>query len=190
MAASKVHHCISQEMVSQGIEEPPAAKCRCKKYIGLTVATQMVKNGEARWVVTKRTRGVEEERCRLCNGNLDVKNCALCADSRKVMTHAVIEDYGEDIVLVSRAAVDKAEKKYRPALAMKTPRVATIEEEHIELAYVYEVKEAQERIEEYGRLILDARMFVGKDRVPVITTEPDDDPETGQGREYDYGRAI
>jgi hypothetical protein len=150
----------------------------------------MVKNGEARWIVLGRTQGEIDAVCPLCSADPEVKNCANCRGSGKVRVTDIVEEYGEDIVLVSRAAVDKKERKYRPALAMKTPRVATIEEEHIELAYVYGVKEAQERIEEYGRLILDARMYIGKDRIPVIKVEPPDDPETGTGRRYDYGRTI
>jgi hypothetical protein len=150
----------------------------------------MVKNGEARWIVLGRTQGEIDAVCPLCLADSEVKNCANCRGSGKVRATDIVEEYGEDIVLVSRAAVDKKERKYRPALAMKTPRVATIEEEHIELAYVYGVKEAQERIEEYGRLILDARMYIGKDRIPVIKVEPPDDPKTGTGRRYDYGRTI
>jgi hypothetical protein len=73
---------------------------------------------------------------------------------------------------------------------MKTPRVATIESEHIERAYVEGVKEAAERIEEYGMLILDARTYVGPNRIPAIKPEPPDDPKTGTGRRYDFGRAI
>lgn len=190
MSISKIHHCIGEEYVSQGIAEPPAAKCRCKKYIGLSAATAMVKNGEARWIVTKRTQGVMNDTCHLCHGDPEMKNCANCGGQGTVIVAAVIEEYGDDIVLVSRLAVDKKERKYRPALAMKTPRVATIEENHIYLAFIEGVKEAQIRIEEYGRLILDARMFIGKDRIPCIKSEPLDDPKKGTGRKYDYGRTI
>jgi len=79
-------------------------------------------------------------------------------------------------------------------LAMKTPRVATIESEHIDLAYCGDndakSQAARDRIEEYGRLILDARMYVGKDRIPCIVEEPKDDKKTFTGPTYDYGRAI
>ena len=68
---------------------------------------------------------------------------------------------------------------------MKTPRVATIESEHIELAYVDGNKEAQERIEEYGRLILDARAFVGPNRLPAIKSEPKDNASRSEGRTFD-----
>jgi len=39
-------------------------------------------------------------------------------------------------------------------------------------------------------LVLDARTYVGKNRVMVIGVEPENNPKTGEGRDYDYGRAI
>lgn len=191
MGVSKVHHCISQEYVAQGIEEPPAVKCRCRKELPLSTATKMVKNGEARWVVTKRTKSPGVEPCSLCHGDPEIKKCANCHGTGVQTCTKVYEEYANDIVLVSRASVDKSEKKYRPALALKTPRVATIEEEHIELAYVDGLPEAAARIEEYGRLILEARMWVGPkwNGIPAIVPEPEDNPETGEGRNEDWGRA-
>jgi hypothetical protein len=207
MGLSRVHHCISQEMVAQGLEEPPAKKCNCRKFIAYKQADEMVKKGEARWVVTARERGTQEKICPLCHGDEDVKNCAGCNGNGKHTVAAVWDTYNNDIVLVSRAAVDLKEKKYRPALAMKTPRVATIESEHIERAYVDGNRAAQARIEEYGYLILEARAFVGPaeckhsvetkctrcgilGKIPAIKSEPADDVKTGEGRKYDWGRAI
>jgi hypothetical protein len=190
MSVSRVHHCISQEMVSQGLEEPPAKKCTCRKFIPYKKADEMVKKGEARWVVTSRERGTREETCALCGGNTEIKNCASCRGTGKHIVAAVWDTYNYDIVLVSQASADLKEKKYRPALAMKTPRVATIESEHIERAYVEGVPEAAERIEEYGRLILDARAFVGPSRIPAIGVEPENNAKKAEGRDYDYGRAI
>jgi hypothetical protein len=190
MSVSRVHHCISQEYVSQGIEEPPAKKCRCRKFIPYKAADDLVKKGSARWIVTARERGEDKQTCPLCHGDENIKNCANCRGSGTIIVAAVWDTYNNDIVLVSQAAHDKKEKKYRPALAMKTPRVATIEEEHIELAYILGNKEAAERIEEYGRLILDARAFIGLNRLPAIKPEPLDNPATGEGRNCDYGRTI
>jgi hypothetical protein len=190
MRESRIHHCISQEMVSQGLEEPPAKKCKCRKFIPYKKADQMVKAGEARWVVTARECGTREVICSLCKGEETVKNCAQCAGSGKQTEAAVWDTYNYDIVLVSQASADLKEKKYRPALAMKTPRVATIEEEHIHRAYLDGNKDAAARIEEYGMLILDARAFIGKNRIPAIGIEPADNPKTGEGRNYDYGRTI
>ncbi len=190
MSVSRIHHCISQEMVAQALEEPPAKKCTCRKFISYKKADDMVKKGEARWCVVKRERGVRAATCTLCGGAPEVKNCARCAGKGAITVPAVWDTYTFDIVLVSQASADLKEKKYRPALAMKTPRVATIESEHIERAYVEGVKEAAERIEEYGRLILDARAFVGPNRIPAIGVEPEDNPKTGEGRNCDYGRTI
>lgn len=190
MAVSKIHYCKSQEYVAQRIDDPPAAKCRCKKYIGSDKAKKMVDEGAAKFIVLSRSQAPVDVPCPLCQADSEVKNCANCRGTGKVSINNISEVVGDDIVLVSRHAIDKKERKYRPALAMKTPRVATIESEHIELAYVDNVKEAQERIEEYGRLILDARMFVGKDRIPCIVAEPKDDKKAFTGPTYDYGRAI
>lgn len=190
MRESRVHHCISQEMVAQGLEEPPAKKCKCRKFIPYKKADGLVKAGSARWIVTARERGTREEACPLCNGEKEVKNCAACNGLGKQTTAAVWDTYNYDIVLVSQASADLKEKKYRPALAMKTPRVATIESEHIERAFVEGNKDAQDRIEEYGMLILDARTYIGKDRIFAIGVEPLDDPKTGTGRNYDFGRTI
>lgn len=190
MSVSRQHHCISQELVSQGLEEPPAKKCKCRKFISYKKADAMVKAGQARWTVTARERGTQEVICPMCGGSKDVKNCANCGGSGKLLEAAEWDTYNNDIVLVSQASADKKEKKYRPALALKTPRVATIESEHIERAYVEGVKDAQDRIEEYGMLILEARAFVGPNKIPIIIAEPADDPKTGTGRNCDYGRAI
>jgi len=190
MSISKVHSCVSQEMVAQGLEEPPAKKCNCRKRISYKKADVMVKNGEARWCVTKRERGTRSITCSLCGGDPEVKNCAQCEGRGAVIVPAVWDTYNFNIVLVSQASADLKEKKYRPALAMKTPRVATIESEHIERAYVEGVKAAADRIEEYGYLILEARAFIGPNKLPAIGVEPENDPKKGVGRDYDFGRAI
>jgi hypothetical protein len=210
MSTVRQHSCIGRELVAQGIEDPPAAKCRCRQSISKEKAKKKVDEGEARFVVLSRKYEQVEVPCPLCHADPEFKNCPNCNGTGRVEIDNVREQLGDDIVLVSRAAKDKKERKYRPALAMKTPRVATIESEHCELAYSGSVetktvngkkvrvwvnleakaKAAQDRIEEYGRLILDARMFVGKDRIPAIGVEPEDDPKKGTGRDCDYGRAI
>jgi hypothetical protein len=202
MSVSRLHYCIDQIRIAERTLEPPAAKCLCKKYIPLSQATEMVRRGEASWVVIKRSQEAVEAVCSLCHGDPEVKNCANCGGKGKVSGTAVIEDYGNDLVLISTPPADKREKKRSSALAKRTPRVATIESEHLERAYSGSLtkdkprqwrgqgQEARDRIEEYGRLILDARMFVGKARIPAIVAEPEDDQSKGQGRRFDYGRAI
>lgn len=194
MSESRLHHCVEQIKVAEERMEPPARKCRCKKKVSLKKATEMVKNGEASFIVINRIREAIEEVCHLCQGDPEFKNCANCHGTGKELGSIVREDYGNDIVLVSRPPADRQEKKRSSALAAKTPRVATIEAKHIFLAYCGDndakAKAARDRIEEYGRLILDARMFIGKDRIPVIVEEPKDDKKTFTGPTFDYGRAV
>lgn len=190
MSVAKQHYCPGQISIAIGDSEPPAPKCRCRKYISIEAARKMVENEEASWVIVERVQKDIEMPCSLCHGDPEVKNCANCRSKGKETKMVLIPRYGNDIVLVSRRPADKKEKKRSSSLAKKTPRVATIEEEHIELAYVEGVKEAAERIEEYGRLILDARMFVGPKRIPAIGVEPENNQKRGEGRRYDYGRTI
>jgi hypothetical protein len=199
--------------------EPPKGKCRCRKFIPTSEATAKVAAGEATWVVLRRNV-VTEDVCSMCSGDPEVKNCANCKGTGKETINGVTEEYGTDIVLVSRPQIDEKKKKNRTMRleggtpqkkpAIQTPRTPTIESEHIEKAYSDSLitefvngmkirywgnrdkaaQVARERIEEYGELIQDARMFQGKNRIPTITTEPANNPHTGEGRDYDYGRAI
>lgn len=199
--------------------EPPKGKCRCRKFISTAEATQKVASGEATWVVLRR-RVVTTKVCRLCQADPEVKNCANCGGTGRQGTNSVIEESGIDIVLVSRPQIDEKRRKNEPMSvegatprkfpAIQTPRTPTIESEHIEKAYSdslitdrvngmsirYWAQNnkaalvARERIEEYGRLIQDARNFQGKDRIPTIKPEPGDNPARGEGRNFDYGRAI
>ncbi len=184
MGVSKVHSCAQQVKVAEGSVEPPGRKCRCRKYIGIAKATQMVKNGEASWIVIGRRWGPMNVPCHLCNGNPEVQNCACCKGKGTEVTTIDIEDYGNDIVLVSRHPADKKERKRSSALAQKTPRVATIEAKHIFRAYVENVRPAQQRIEEYGRQVHENLSSL------IVGFEPADNPKTGEGRRYDYGRTI
>lgn len=181
----RLHHCNSQEMVAQGLEEPPALKCTCRKFIPFKEADELVKKGSARWAVKARERGHQQETCPLCGGDKKVKNCARCSGSGEISVAVVWDTFSEhEIVSVSQASIDKSEKKYRPSLAMKTPRVATIEEAHIVRAYVDGNQAAKERIEEYGEL---GREFINS---LIVGMEPEDDAKKRAGRTYDYGRAV
>jgi hypothetical protein len=190
MSVSRVHYCISQERIAQGTEEPPAQNCRCRKFISIDKATYLVEIGEASWVIIRRNRGLEEVPCRLCKGDPAFKKCASCKSTGKEIKYYEDDIFGNDIVYTSRDPKDKAEKKKRLWLAPKTPRTATIESEHIERAYVYDNKDAQNRIEEYGRLIIEARAFIGPNKIPAIVDEVADDLTKGQGPSYDYGRSL
>lgn len=189
MRKIKVHTCIKQEKVVYGLLEPgQAGKCSCRQRVTLKKATKMVADGEADWTVKSRTRGERLEICDLCGGDQTVKNCAKCHGKVEVMAPYVEDIPADDIILISRAA--QADKKRSSAFKGKTPRVATIESEHILRAFVEENRDAQLRIEEYGMLILDARSYQGPDRIFAIGVEPADDPIKGIGRNCDYGRAV
>lgn len=201
MNVSKIHSCRGQEAVVLEESEPPAPKCNCRKIITITEATAVVKRGEAKWIVVKRKRGVREVFCSLCKGDKAIKNCAKCSGTG-LQEESYVEDIpGTDIVYTSADAVDASERKKRKWLAPKTPRVATIESEHIERAYGDALtkthprrwsskNEARDRIDEYGMLILEARAFVGIDKTFAIGVEPENNPKTGEGRDYDFGRAV
>lgn len=212
MNVSKVHSCHGQEAVVLQEQEPPAKKCSCRQIITITEATGLVKRGEAKWIVKTRTRGFREIACSLCKGDPEVKNCARCHGTGKQGESFVEDIPGTDIVYTSSDPVDEKERKKRKWLAPKTPRVATIESEHIERAYVECVPEAAARIEEYGMLILKEQFrqlatgitieefdaawkeyeesdYRSYPAVP-IRLEPSDNPKRGEGRNCDYGRTI
>lgn len=198
MNISKVHSCQQQELVALGKAEPPAKFCRCRKTMDYQEADELVKCGEALWVVVARERGKESVRCDMCNGSTEVKNCAKCNGTKMVEVARTWDTYKYDIVLVRHRSKN-----------VSTPKVPTIESEHIEYAYVNQDPKAAARIEEYGLLTLEARAYPGPSRcthrkefkctrcevptgtkVYAISVEPADNPETGEGRNYDFGRAI
>ena len=185
MKKVKMHSgCIGQELVAIQKMEPPAPKCQCKKQIEYSEANDLVKRGAAKWVVTKRTRGTIEVDCPFCLQwtDLEKKSCAQCKGTGRVMEAKVWEDFNNDIVLMSSTPIDKG--KYRMNTRAKTPRVATVEKKHIFRAVIDGLKYAAERIEEYGLMILQARIDMG------IKPEPVNDRLTQQGRDFDMGVPI
>jgi hypothetical protein len=199
---SKVHVCVDQWYIAIGNKEPPAKPCRCKKYVDLALAEKFVAAGQALQIVTKRIRQTSDLPCRLCHGDPKIKNCAHCHGKGTEKGIDVDEEYGIDIVL---------------PIAKRTPRVAVVEKEHILRAYVpswvreivasaergtqakkyendavspQEAKAAADRIEEYGRMVRDAMLFIGKNKIPMVVPEPEDNRELGTGRRWDYGRPI
>lgn len=202
MSSSRVHHCPDQVKIAEGSKEPPAAKCRCRKYYTLHKATELVRRGDASWVILRRHLEPREGTCQLCKGDPEVKNCANCQGTGKEIQTVEMVTYGEDLVLVSQTPVNsktgRTEKKRSSALAQKTPRSATIEKGHMQRAYLDQQKEAAERIEEYGRLNRDFLVRLGAElRNPNTGTvfmegrpEPENDAAKGQGRRYDFGRSL
>jgi hypothetical protein len=211
---SRVHHCVGQIDVAEGRKEPPAPSCRCRKFISIEKATEFVKLGEVSWVVIGRTRGLAQVVCKLCGGDKSIKNCAECRGKGLAPVPVTWDEYNNDIVLVSQLPEDKTEKKRSSVLKKKTPRVATIEAPHIERAYVYGKKEAQQRIEQYGEMVawglqelgaeinisckycglLRGCRCVGDRKTGKVIMEgrpePKNDAKKGLGRDHDWGRCV
>ena len=207
MSVSRVHHCIAQKRIVRGTLEPPATtKCKCRKFITLKAATQLVKDRDAQWAVTKRIYLTEMEPCGMCAGETEkwVSVCSRCNGKGTVPMTRDVSEHSNDIVLIGQ---DKAVYE-KP----KTPRTATVEEEHFELAYcdglVKGIKPepipglnnlmylprvwdrpnvARQRIEEYGEMITQARAFVGPAKNPTIADEPEDNQYYGEGPTHDWG---
>ena len=183
-----LHQCQLLEMVAMNKMDPVkgAKKCRCRQRITEEEANKMLDEDRARRVVTKRWYEPIDIACKLCKGDPEVKRCARCFGVGTEKVNATREEYGNAIVAVSAQSVDK-EDKYRPAQALKTPRVATIEKKHIYRAYLSKGKDGQEdkeRIEAYGLMILETQASL------ISGYEPEDDIRTRSGRRFDYGRAI
>jgi hypothetical protein len=202
----KLHSgCIGQEQVAIQQMEPPAPKCFCKKLIEYAEANELVRTGAAKWVVTKRSRGMVESSCPLCVNMTDVekKTCAQCKGTGKVMEPRVWEEYNNDVVLMSSTPIDN-KGRYRMNTREKTPRVATVEGKHIFRAIIENLRFAAQRIEEYGDLIQLALQDLGaqirrrrnleeNDEPEIIFLghpEPADDHRKHQGRKYDMGEPV
>lgn len=176
--------------------EPHKPRCRCRRMVDYKLADEMVKRGEAKWFVVSRERGVQEKVCGHCGG-LNDENCQVCKGTNKMQVPATWDTYTADIVLINHRT-----KSNR----VSTSKAPTVESEHMERAYAgaltkpmkgksrewigEEGREARERIEEYGLLILEARIYVGPNKTFAIGVEPPDDPKTGTGRRYDFGRSL
>src|SRR5882672_5344814 len=129
MKPSKVHTCVFQEQVAMDKKEPNVAKkCKCQQVIEYKEANDRVKWGEALWVVTKRERGAEERICTHCHGD-DPRSCDKCKGTGKINVGVVWDTYNGDIVLVNHRT-----KTNR----ISTPKVPTIESEHILRFVVFE----------------------------------------------------
>lgn len=179
MNTSTEHSCHSQHL-----NEPRPKRCRCRKKLTLADATKQVEKGVAQWVIVSQTQVKIKEVCHICANDKLKKGCQNCHGTGEVdreYTHTV---HGTDIVMVTAGCRDEnGMMVHKPVKALKTPRVATIEEEHITRAYVQGYPEEQDRIEEYGLMTLEARIEM------KIGVEPPDDPKTGTGRNCDYGRS-
>lgn len=169
---------------NQKIEGYIVDKCRCRKFVALEKAAELIDDGFANHVIISLKIIQVKEVCRICGGeNKFKKRCGECFGSGEVLRSKIHTEIGEDIYR-------------RPFL--KTPRTATIEEEHIEYAYIKEDHDAQKRIELYhglnqGSLAeLGAALIDSKTRKVFLSgsPEPEDDAKKWRGRTYDWGRSI
>ena len=159
-------------------------KCTCRKYVTLAKAAQLIEDGYAQYVVTSFKIVQAKVKCPICGGiEQYVKSCNLCGKTGEISVDKAVFEYSQDIFM-------------RPFL--RTPRTATIEEEHIQYAFVKGDRDALKRIELYNEL---NQLTLGKLGAEVTNSktkkvifegrpEPEDDPKKGQGRKYDYGRPI
>lgn len=205
MSVSRVHYCNNQ--IQMAVEEDrleaPKGKCRCRRYIPISEATQVVERGDATWAVTKRTQ-VLEDVCRLCGGDPEVVNCAGCRGTGKQAVNGVLEEYGTDIVLVSRPELDEKKRKHRMILikrmadrklpAIKTPRTPTIESKHILRAYVPDnIKDMVAAVDRVHSGVWDNENDNGSSNAPLMyvreRTSPAMRAQAAQ-RIEDYGEMI
>ena len=166
----RYHQCHGQSKIAAGKRPVTKIKCTCRQEVTLEEARELVHDGEAVWIVTARRQKAFEATCTLCGGDKEIKNCAQCQGKGLVERFYTIDELGDDIVAIS--------------VALKTPRTPTIEASHVTRAYVDGYLPAQKRIEEYGRLNNEMTLSL------ISGYEPEDNPKTGTGRTYDYGRPI
>lgn len=174
----RVHTC------NQKMEGHIVDKCRCRKFITVENAEQLIEDGYARNITVSIRWADVIILCPICAGEVKLrKRCHACKNTGEVSVSRPEIITGEDIYM-------------RPFL--KTPRTATIEEEHIEYAFIKGDRAALRRIEQYGnlnqRVLGELGAEVRDQRTGNIVIEgkkePENDKSKGQGRKYDYGRTI
>jgi hypothetical protein len=174
----RVHTCNQKQ---EGYIE---RKCRCRKFVTPEEAVELIDDGIAAYVILAYRTIEIKEICPICVNTASLKrSCSFCNTIGEISKKKIHIDYGEDIYM-------------RPVL--KTPRTATIEEEHIEYAYIKRDRDAIKRIDLYHGLNQAALVELGASIINSITgeivfqgtIEPEDNLKKGTGRKYDYGRSI
>lgn len=126
---SKVHSCVfQQKVVEQKFEPNPKKRCRCRKLVTFEQAKEAVKSGVAKWLVERRRRVEREQICAHCQDTEPNKaTCHVCKSTGKTQFISILDDPGFDIVLLVH---------HTKSTRASTPRVPTIEANHILRAYV------------------------------------------------------
>ena len=181
-----VHYCFQRK---KGLEkDTPLSpkKCRCRQFVTVAEAEIFIKEGMAQHVVLLEKPYETDELCSTCMGDEKLKKtCTHCKMTGQVRVTKFVKILGPDIIFISQ----DGRRNTKTTQVKKSP---TIERAHIERAYCHgdkkhELKRAQEeraRIEIYGEL---NREFFHS---LTVGFEPPDDPRTGTGRKFDYGRSI
>lgn len=161
-----------------------AGDCTCRKYVTVEKAEQLKENGLASHIISSHKQIEVEGECGICGADQQLKkSCRVCNKTGIAFNKKDHFEYSEDLYM-------------RPIL--RTPRTATIEKNHIEYAYIKLDKDAAKRIELYHQSDKLALAKLGAEirdsRTQNIlidgTPEPEDNPKTGTGRRFDYGRPI
>lgn len=152
-------------------------KCRCRQFVTATAAAAEVELGTAQYVVVIDKIIEVEDTCSIC-ANIDnlKRSCQACGGTGVAKTNRVFVVRGEDII---RTVSEDGRTKTVTTQVKKSP---TIEKAHIERAVEGNLEE-QARIEAYGASNKDFLMSL------ISGTEPENNPVTRTGRDYDWGRA-
>ena len=174
----RVHTC------TQRIDGYIEKKCKCRKFATLAKAEQLKDDGYAANVMVSYKTIKVEEPCPICNNEPNLtRSCGLCGKTGQVFKEKYLFEYGEDIYMTP---------------FQRTPRTATVEEEHIEYAYIQGDRDAVRRIELYHQLDQLALAKIGAELTDSKTKEvlldgspePANNPKLATGRDYDWGRSI
>jgi hypothetical protein len=154
-------------------------KCRCRQYVSVAEAEAEIKLGLAQHVVASEKTVEYSEACPICTADeVLIKFCDMCKNTGLVKVKRIVPILGADII---RTVSHDGKKNTLTTQVKKSP---TIEKAHIERAYVDGNEIEQLRIEIYGASIKDFIQSL------VVGEEPVDDPRTGTGRTFDYGRTV
>lgn len=131
-------------------------------------ARRLIDLGAAQWVIIRKDLIEIKRICPLCvNDNLLKKSCPNCNKTGEVTFTELLPIPGNDIVMVTSGSGELGEEVFRSVMSKQTPRVATIEEAHIQRAYVNGYQEEIDRIEAYGQT---NREFI---RSLIVPFQPD-----------------
>jgi hypothetical protein len=238
MSECRVHSCIFQQrVVAKKAQPSPLRRCPCRRVVSQVEADQLVKWGEADLLVVAREKKTVSKSCKICDGGDTKTSCSFCEKTGKMLVTDINEVYGRDIVLkahrtktnrVSTPRVPTIEAKHilrayvsneSRAIVAAAARTVTEDEADLDdtgrysftpLGYVSpaQKEQAQQRIDEYGLMVLEARAKYVSGEEPkskriahkpgtLIVGYENGNPVYNknwwwevEGRDADYGRAI